>query len=86
MSDSPKRTTSDSLLGLMDITGFGLVIGAVPLGVTIALEAHYCFRDRDNLEWHWAIILGAAMAIAAALVGSILVGVTQFLYRRRKKQ
>jgi hypothetical protein len=71
MSDSPRSTKSNALLGLLIITGLGLMLAA-PVGLAGQL--------REGFEWRWWIIPGAEL-----LIGSILFGLGGFLYRRRRR-
>ncbi|HWQ93239.1 MAG TPA: hypothetical protein VN673_16310 [Clostridia bacterium] len=58
-----------------------LLITAVPLGIVLSLHEHFKFDS----DWRWAIIQGAAMAVAAAIVGGVLTGVGESMVRRRWK-
>lgn len=82
MSDSPKRTTSDSLLDLLGFTGFMLVVMAIPLGLVIALAFRYEFQT----DWYWATFLGAVLAVETAIVGGVFLGLAAFLERRRRNR
>ena len=59
--------THDRLLGLLIITGFTLLITALPVGIVACLQVHYAFHS----DWHWAIALGAVMTIATVVVGGL---------------
>lgn len=74
-------TTADRLLGLLIITGFMLLITAIPLGIVLSLQAHYKFHS----DWGWAITQGAVMAIATAIVGGLFLGIGEFIVQRRRK-
>jgi hypothetical protein len=82
MNASPKLTVSEKRLNLMYITGLMLLIGALPAGLGVAFAAHHDSRD----DWHSALILGGVMAIATAIVGGALHGVSRFILNRRLKQ
>ena len=73
MSDSPKPSNYDTLLGLLIIAGLGLILAA-PVGFADLLFVHW-----EGFDWHWLIIPGAEL-----LVGSILFGLGGFLHRRRR--
>ncbi len=81
MDAPPKPTTTDRLLGLCIISGFMLLITAIPLGIFVSLQQHYKFDS----DWRWAIIQGAVMAVATAVIGGMLTGVGEFIVRRRWK-
>jgi hypothetical protein len=81
MSTSSAPTTTDRLLGLLIISGFMLLITAIPLGIFLSLQERYKFGS----DWHWAITQGAVMAIATAIVGGLFTGVGEFIVRRRWK-
>jgi hypothetical protein len=71
MSDSPKPS-NDTLLGLLIITGLGLMMAA-PVAFVGQLS--------EGRDWHWGIIPGIEL-----LVGSILFGLGGFLYKRRRNR
>jgi hypothetical protein len=75
-------STQDRLLGLLIITGFMLLITALPLGAVLCLHDHYKFQS----DWHWAITLGVGMTIATAVVGGIFLGTGEFIVKRRRKR
>ena len=79
MSTPRKTSTLESILGLMIISGFMLLICALPLGLALCLQDHYKFHS----DWSWAIRLGVVMAGASAIVGGVLLGVGEFIVRRR---
>ena len=79
MSTSRKTSTLESILGLMIISGFMLLICALPLGVVVCLQDRYEFHE----DWPWAIGLGVVMAGASAIVGGMLFGVGEFVVRRQ---
>jgi hypothetical protein len=81
MSTSLKPSTSDKLLGLMIVTGFMLLLSALPLGLVLSLQDHYKFHS----DWHWAIILGVVMTAATAVVGGIFLCTGEFIVQRRRK-
>jgi hypothetical protein len=70
----------DRWLGLMLMVGFMLVISALPVGVVLSLHDY-----KANRDWQWAIILGVAMAGAAAVVGSLLLSVSVLIGKRQAK-
>lgn len=76
-----KPTISDRLLGLMIVSGFMLLVTALPLGLALAFEIH-----RDSHDDYWAFIGGALMAIALAAVGGVLLGIGEFIVKQRWKQ
>ena len=59
-----------------------MFILAIPVGIAVVLEARY---SETHMDWYWAIIAGAVMAIATALVGSIFLGLVAFLERKRRR-
>jgi hypothetical protein len=81
MSNSPKSTTAEKLLGLMIITGFILLLVALPMGLVFALQEHYTFHS----DWRWAIIVGLVMTTAAAIIGGIFLGVGELIVQRHRK-
>jgi hypothetical protein len=61
-----------------------IVIGAVPVGVTLALQGYYKF----HLDTHDAIIQGVVIATAIVLVGSLFLCLGKFIVfmiRRRRR-
>ena len=81
MSTILKPSTSDRLLGLMIISGFMLLLTALPLGVVLCLQDHYKFHG----EWRWSVTLGVVMTASTAVVGGILLCTGEFLVKRRRK-
>ena len=81
MSAASKPSTSDKLLGLLIITGFMLLITALPLGIVLCLQNHYKFHS----DWRWAIAQGAVMTIATAVVGGMFLCTGEFIVKRRRK-
>ena len=83
MSTPPKASTSDRLLGLLIFTGFMLLISTLPIGILTCLQDHF----QSHSDWHWAFALGTVMAVAVAVVGSVLFCIgTLVVIRRRKLQ
>jgi len=82
MSTPFKSSTSDKLLGLLIISGFLMLITALPLGIVMSLQDRYKFHD----DWHWAIIWGPSMTIATAIVGGLFTCIGEFIVKRRWKQ
>ena len=80
MNTSPKPSTIDKLLGLMIITGFMLLVTALPVGIALSLQDHYT----SHLDWHWAIIGGAVLTAATAIIGSIFLCIGEFIVQRRR--
>ena len=81
MNVSPKPGTANRLLGLVIITGFMLVISALPIGLILSLQDHYKFHS----DWHWATILGATIAAATVIVGGLLLCTGELVAKRYKK-
>ena len=81
MNASSKPTTTDRLLGLLIISGFMMLITAIPLGIVLSLHEHSKFDS----DWRWSITEGAVMTIATAIVGGLFTGVGEFIVRRRWK-
>jgi hypothetical protein len=81
MSTSSKQRTSDKLLGLLIITGFMLLITALPIGIVLTLQDHY----QVHSDWHWAIMQGAVMAIAAAVFGGLFLCIGTLIVNRRRR-
>ena len=81
MSISSKPQASDKLLGLTIITGFMLLLTALPMALVLSLQERYKFHS----DWHWAIILGVAMAGATAIAGAIFLCTAELIVRRRRK-
>ena len=81
MSNSSRPSTSDKLLGLLIITGFMLLLTALPVGIFLSLQDHYEFHS----DWHWAIMLGAVMTIATAIVGGVFLCIGELIVKRRRK-
>ena len=81
MNARSKPTTTDRLLGLCIISGFMLLTTAIPLGIVVSLQQHHRFDS----NWRWAIIQGAVMAVATAVIGGMLTGFGEFIVRRRWK-
>ena len=69
------------MLGLLIITGFMLLITALPLGAVLCLQDHYNFHS----DWHWAITQGVVMTLATAVVGGIFPCTGEFIVKRRRK-
>jgi cytochrome c biogenesis protein CcdA len=65
MSDSPNRSNSDILIGLLFSTGIMLVVTALPLGIVFAFQFYHDLHD----DLRWAIIGGGIMTIVAAIIG-----------------
>jgi hypothetical protein len=80
MSTSRETSTLDGILGLMIVTGFMLLIAVLPVGVALCLQCHY----KSHIDWDWAIRLGVVMAGATAIVGGVLLGLGEFVYRRQR--
>ena len=78
MDASSTPSTTDTLLGLMIISGFMLLISAVPIGIALSLQVHY----EHDWEWRWAITLGGVMTLATAVVGGLLDGIGEHVVRR----
>jgi hypothetical protein len=83
MSDSPKPTKSDVLLNLLIFTGAMMVILAIPTGLEIALVVRY---SETRVDWYWAVVSGAVVAIATALVGCIFLGLAAFIEKKRRNR
>jgi hypothetical protein len=81
MSATATPTTTDRLLGLLIITGFMLLITALPSGIVLSLLDHYRFHT----DWRWAITQGAVMTIATAIVGGLFLGVGELILQRRRR-
>jgi hypothetical protein len=78
-------------MDLLALTGFMMVVGAIPWGIMIALLARYTgippgIDPSIHIDWSWAIILGVAFTIMSALVGSALLGLVTFLERRQNRR
>jgi hypothetical protein len=72
----PEPSTQGRLIGHVAMSGFMLLIGALPAGATLSFMDYKAQQD-----WQWAIVLGAAAAIAVAAVGGLLLGVAIFWHR-----
>ena len=63
-------TATDRMLGLVIMSGFMMLVTAIPLGMSLSLAALYNLAS----DWQWALIQGAVMTIATALVGGVFTG------------
>jgi hypothetical protein len=81
MNASFTPTTSDRLLGLLIITGFMLLLTAIPLGVVISLQEHY----KSHSDWRWAITQGVVLTVATAIVVGLFTGAGEFIVQRRRR-
>ncbi len=81
MSASPKPSTTDKLLGLLIITGFMLLLMALPVGIVLCLQVRYQLHS----DWQWAIIHGVVMTMATAVVGGLFLCTGEFIVQRRWK-
>jgi uncharacterized membrane protein YphA (DoxX/SURF4 family) len=80
--NSLKANTTDKLLGLLIITGFGMLINAFPVGIFLTLLAYY----KGGSDWHWAITQGAVITTAIVIVGLLFTYIGEFIVKRRWKK
>jgi hypothetical protein len=66
MSASSVPTTSERVLGLLIITGFMLLIVAIPLGLVLSLQDHDKFHSDLALAVSLGTLMTAAMPLSAA--------------------
>jgi len=64
----PPPTITDSVLGLLIMAGFLMVVSALPVGAALVYKDYQFHKD-----WLWALVLGAVVAMATAIVGSLLI-------------
>jgi len=81
MSDLPKRSNADILLGLLFSTGIMLIIVALPVGIELAFLIYRRFQK----DLYWAIIGGAAMTAVVAIIGVLSYGIGTLILKRRRK-
>ncbi len=72
-----------SLPDLMYITGFMLILCALPIGIQSGFMVHHDLDD--NKSWHWAKIAGAVMTITIGFIGGLLLCIAVFILKRRRK-
>jgi hypothetical protein len=78
IASEPPPSTTDRLLGLLIMTGFMMVVSALPTGAALTWKDYQFHKD-----WFWAITLGAVVSIAVAVVGSLFLWIGWFLVRWR---
>ena len=72
----------DRWLGLLIVTGFMLLVTALPLGAVLGLQDHYTFHS----GWQSAMTLGVVMAVATAIVGGVFLYTGECIVKRRNRQ
>ena len=82
MSDLPKRSTSDILIGLLFSTGIMLVVTALPLGIVFTFQYYHDLHD----DLRWAIIGGGIMTIVTALIGFLSYGIGRLIMKGRRRK
>jgi hypothetical protein len=70
-----KRSNIEIFAGLLAAAGIILVTLAVPFGLCVPWGVH-------EFDLQWKVIFGAAIVVAFALAGFILIGVAYFILRR----
>ena len=71
------------ITGLMHITGFVLLLFALPIGIEGGLFVHFNLDYRGS--WHWAIMGGAIMTITLGFIGALLLCVAILISKRNKR-
>ena len=70
------------LPSLLFSTGFLMLIGAVPVGLVIAIEEHYQLQS----HWPWAMMSAAVFAVPLAATGVLFLLIAKLMFTHRARK
>jgi hypothetical protein len=71
-----------TIFDLMIITGFMLVVCAIPVGIVFAIERPPGVQP----DLRWEIITGGVMSVATGITGGVFIWIGETVLRRRFKR